>query len=76
MTYRFDENEPYDILVLPEYRRRGFGTALLCRAVRENFPKKMSAVVDKDNSAALGLFRSAGFETDESGGSVTARLVL
>ncbi len=76
VTYRFDENEPYDILVLPEYRRRGFGTALLCRAVRENFPKKMSAVVDKDNSAALGLFRSAGFETDESGGSVTARLVL
>ena len=30
------------------------------------------------NSAdeALGLFRSAGFEADESGGSVTARLVL
>ncbi len=33
ITYKYDENEPYDIFVQEEYRGRGYGKAMLARAI-------------------------------------------
>ena len=36
VTYCFEENEPYDIFVLPGYRNRGYAKAMLARTVALN----------------------------------------
>ena len=41
VTHCFEENEPYDIYVLPEYRRKGYGRKLLAKALDCNQPRGM-----------------------------------
>ena len=51
--------------VIPEYRRQGLGQYILGSSLRraaENQHTKMILEVDKNNYAALGLYRSLGFE--------------
>lgn len=76
ITHCFDENEPFDIFVAEPYRRKGFGRALLSRAIELNEPKKMMLTVDVDNVPAINLYKSMGFEIDELGGSITAHLKI
>ena len=61
VTRCFEENEPYDLLVLEEYRRRGWGRRLLARALELNRPSGMMLLVDADNVPALTLYESMGF---------------
>ena len=57
-----------DLLVLPEYQRRGIGTALLQAALRE-FPNVRQKVLLTDSTAEnLAFYRSAGFEPVSSAG--------
>lgn len=76
VTHCFDENEPFDLFVLKQYRRKGYGRALLSCAIELNKPKKMMLFVDTDNIPAICLYKSLGFKTDEFGGSITAHLKI
>ncbi len=72
VTYCFAENEPYDIFVKKEYRRKGYGRQLLAMALRENEPKDIMLLVDYDNVPAINLYESMGFVKKENGNLVTA----
>lgn len=76
VTHCFEENEPYDLYVRPEYRRLGYGRALLTAALEANGSKGMMLLVDADNLPAIGLYDSMGFVKDPLGGSQTAHLQL
>lgn len=75
-TYCFDENEPYDLFVLNDYRKLGYGEALLRTALEVNKNKAMMLLVDYDNIAAINLYKKVGFVISKEGSSVTAHLNL
>lgn len=62
MTTCDDENEPIQLLVKPECRGKGYGRALLQMAIEKNFPRKMVLEVNADNTPALNLYLSLGFQ--------------
>lgn len=72
VTYCFEQNEPYDLFILEEYRRMGFGRKLLAQALKRNGPKGMMAMVDVEAVAAIRLFESVGFQRAEQENNVTA----
>ncbi|MBR5231564.1 MAG: GNAT family N-acetyltransferase [Clostridia bacterium] len=61
VTCTYNENEPYDLLVLEEYRRMGYGRKLLAKALEMNQPNGMMLLVDADNVPAISLYESMGF---------------
>lgn len=76
MEHSYDINEPFELFVLPKYRKKGYGRALLESAIVFNRPKAMMLHVNVDNVPALHLYSSLGFEIDEYGCSIVARLSL
>lgn len=74
VTRCFDENEPFDLVVLPEFRRRGYGKKLLTKAVELNRPSGMMLLVDIDNEPAIRLYQSVGFEKICGQNNLTAHL--
>lgn len=76
ITYKYDENELYDILVKEQYRGRGYGKAMLARAIELNRPKGMMVLTETDNIAAIALFESLGFRRRPGGNSITAWFML
>ena len=76
LTRNSTENEPYDLFVREERRRRGLGRALLAAAIQENRPNAMSLLVDIDNDAAIRLYESQGFERAEGENNITAHVWL
>lgn len=62
MTACDDENVPIQLLVKPECRGKGYGRALIQKAIENNFPKKMVLDVDADNTVSLNLYLSLGFQ--------------
>lgn len=72
VTYIYEENEPYDVFVISEYRNRGIATELLSLAIEKNEDKQMMLLVDIDNEAALHVYEKIGFEKATKGNNVTA----
>ena len=72
VTNGYEENEPYDILVKKEYRRRGWGRKLLGKALKENEPSSMMLLVDIDNESAMALYESMGFVKRQGENNITA----
>lgn len=72
VTYIFKENEPFDLLVLKEYRRMGYGRKLLAKAVEQNAPNGMMLLVDVDNVPAIRLYESMGFAKVAGQNNLTA----
>lgn len=72
VTYCFEQNEPYDLFVLEEYRGMGFGRKLLAQALKRNGDKGMMAMVDVEAVAAIRLFESVGFQRAKHENNVTA----
>ena len=64
VTRNNEENEPFDLLVAEDSRRRGWGRKLLAKAIEENRPKDMMLIVDTDNAPAIALYSSMGFSRD------------
>ncbi|MBQ6478374.1 MAG: GNAT family N-acetyltransferase [Erysipelotrichaceae bacterium] len=76
ITNCFDENEPYDIMVLEAYRGQGWGRKLLAAAIEGNRPKGMMLQVDVDNAAAIRLYESLGFAKAEGRNSQTVNWMI
>nr|WP_300769782.1 GNAT family N-acetyltransferase [uncultured Acetatifactor sp.] len=76
ITHKFEENEPFDFFVKEEYRRRGYGRAILAKAIELNRPKAMMLLVDTDNTAAISLYESLGFDRFAGGNNITAHVSL
>jgi ribosomal protein S18 acetylase RimI-like enzyme len=72
VTYTFKENEPFDLLVLEEYRRMGYGRKLLAKALEMNQPNGMMLFVDVDNYPAIRLYESMGFAKVQGQNNLTA----
>lgn len=76
ITHCFDENEPFDLFVCQEYRNRGYGRALLAKAIEANVPNKLMLTVEVTNAPAIHLYESMGFVVAPNGGNKTARMQL
>ena len=76
LTHNSAVNEPYDLFVRKESRRRGLGRALLSAAVQENRPNGMALLVDIDNESAIALYESQGFDRAEGENNITAHICL
>lgn len=72
VTYTFQENEPFDLFVLEEYRRMGYGKKLLAKALEMNQPNGMTLLVDVGNDPAIRLYESMGFAKVQGQNNVTA----
>jgi len=67
--HRLDETEHevgiYGFVILPEYRGHGYGRQLLksvIRTIQSQSDRRIVLDVDTDNTNAIGLYRSCGFE--------------
>lgn len=76
ITYKYEENEPFDVFVKEGYRGRGYGKAMLARAIELNRPKGLMLLVDIDNTAAIALYESLGFDRFTGGNNITAHVSL
>ena len=76
ITYTHDENEPFDVFVKEEYRRKGYAKAMLAKAIEMNVPNEMMLLVDVDNVPAIALYESLGFVRVEKENSITAHMIL
>ncbi len=76
ITYQYEENEPFDVFVKEEYRRKGYAKAMLARAIELNRPRGMMLLVNTNNTAAIALYRSLGFVTQAGANSITAHALL
>ena len=72
VTYTYNENEPFDLFVLEEYRRMGYGRKLLVKALEMNQPNGMMLLVDADNDPAILLYESMGFAKVQGQNNLTA----
>ena len=72
VTYTYNENEPFDLFVLEEYRRMGYGRKLLVKALEMNQPNGMMLLVDADNDPAIRLYESMGFTKVQGQNNLTA----
>ena len=76
VTYQYDVNEPYDIFVKEKYRNKGYGKAMLAKAVELNKPKDMMLLVDANDFVSITLFESLGFVRAVAENSITAHVLL
>lgn len=76
VTHKYDENQPFDVYVKEEYRKKGYGKAMLAKAIELNKPKDMMLLVDVDNTPAIALYESLGFIKSVGENSVTAHVLL
>lgn len=74
VTYCFEENEPFDLFVKEDHRRKGYGRKLLARALEMNAPNKMMVYIEVGNEPAIRLYRSVGFVKADGQNSFTAHL--
>ncbi len=72
VTHSFEENEPFDLFVLPDFRGKGYGRKLLTKAIQMNAPKGMMLLVEADNEPAIRLYESAGFVKADGPNYLTA----
>ena len=75
-TNCFEENEPYDLFVAEDHRRRGWGRKLITAALKVNYPKSMMLLTETDNDKAIALYESVGFVKAEGQNSQTATWLI
>lgn len=76
ITHKFEENEPYDVFVKENFRRKGYGRAMMAKAIELNRPKQLMLLVDADNIAAISLYESLGFVKAVGENNITAHVSL
>ncbi|MBQ7335604.1 MAG: GNAT family N-acetyltransferase [Clostridia bacterium] len=76
VTYTYRENEPFDIFVKQEHRKRGYAKAMMAKALELNRPNAMMLLMDIDHTAAIALYESLGFVKVHGENSVVAHILL
>lgn len=76
VTCAQDENEFYDVFVKENFRRKGYGKAMLAKAIECNGPGGMMALVDAGDPASVGLYEALGFLPSAGENSITAHVLL
>lgn len=76
ITHNYEENEPFDVFVKENCRRKGYARAMLAKAIELNRPKAMVLTVNVDNAPAIALYESMGFTQVKGQNSITAHLTL
>lgn len=76
VTYKYDENEPFDVFVKEEHRKKGYGRAMLWKAIELNRPKAMVLQVYVDNAPAIALYEASGFVRIDGANSIVAHASL
>ena len=72
VTHCHEDNEPFDIFVKEEFAEEDYEAALMQKALELNKPKKMSYLVDVDDTRSIDICKSLGFEVMEGRNSMYA----
>ena len=76
VTYVYKQNEPYIIVVLPQYQNQGYAEALLSKAIALNGSNTMMTLVDVNAKEEIRIYQEAGFETIEGQNSIFATTTI
>ena len=76
VTYTYKQNEPYSLIVLPEYQNLGYEQALLSKAIQMNGINTMMTLVDVNAKEEIRIYEEAGFEQIKGQNSVFATITI
>ena len=76
VTYAYKQNEPYSLIVLPEYQNLGYEQALLSKAIQMNGMNTMMTLVDVNAKEEIRIYEEAGFEVIKGQNSVFATITI
>ena len=76
VTYAYKQNEPYSLIVLPEYQNLGYEQALLSKAIQMNGINTMMTLVDVNAKEEIRIYEEAGFELIKGQNSVFATITI
>ena len=76
VTYAYKQNEPYSLIVLPEYQNLGYEQALLSKAIQMNGINTMMTLVDVSVKEEIRVYEEAGFEVIKGQNSVFATITI
>ena len=76
VTYTYKQNEPYSLIVLPEYQNLGYEQALLSKAIQMNGTNTMMTLVDVKAKEEIRIYEEAGFEGIKGQNSVFATITI
>lgn len=76
VTYAYKQNEPYSLIVLPEYQNLGYEQALLSKAIQMNGINTMMTLVDVNEKEEIRIYEEAGFERIKGQNSVFATITI
>lgn len=76
VTYAYKQNEPYSLIVLPEYQNQGYEEALLSKAIGLNGSNTMMTLVDANAKEEIRIYQESGFEIVEGQNSIFATITI
>ena len=76
VTYAYKQNEPYSLVVLPQYQNQGYEEALLSKAIALNGSNTMMTLVDVNAKEEIRIYQEAGFETIKGQNSIFATITI
>ena len=76
VTYAYKQNEPYSLVVLPQYQNQGYEEALLSKAIALNGSNTMMTLVDANAKEEIRIYQEAGFETIKGQNSIFATTTI
>ena len=76
VTYAYKQNEPYSLIVLPEYQNLGYEQALLSKAIQMNGINTMMTLVDVNAKEEIRIYEEAGFELIKGQNSIFATVTI
>ena len=76
VTYAYKQNEPYSLVVLPQYQNQGYEEALLSKAIGLNGSNTMMTLADVNAKEEIRIYQEAGFETIEGQNSIFTTITI
>ena len=76
VTYAYKQNEPYSLVVLPQYQNQGYEEALLSKAIGMNGSNTMMTLVDVNAKEEIRIYEEAGFELIKGQNSVFVTITI
>lgn len=76
VTYVYKQNEPYSLIVLPEYQNLGYEQALLSKSIQMNGTNTMMTLVDVNAKEEIKIYEEAGFDVIKGQNSIFATITI